>query len=197
MANNTFAKKLVSLMIATVVMLSLMVVPAFATAAGDSQVSITGGNLSGGVIGFGNFSGISLDGTAKTATATWTIGNVIDARGTGAGWSVSLTLTQFKEWLTDAYVADGDTLATSSVRATTIPGVTAVDESSSAAADINVVAAETALDTATSVKLLTSDVNEGMGGFAVSDLTVTLYVPANTYAHTYKTDATVALSVGP
>jgi len=197
MVSNNFLKKLFAVTIATVTMLTLMVSPAFATEPEGAQVAITGGTLSGGDIGFTNFAAIQLDGTAKTATATWTISNVIDARGSGAGWNMSLTLTQFKEYAAAAYVESGATLATSSVKVTTAPEVTVVDVTSSSASDIAVVTSTTALDTATPVKLLTSDLNEGMGSFAVSDMTVTLSVPANARAHTYKTDATVALVTGP
>lgn len=197
MVSNTFSKKLFAVTIAAVAMLTLMVSPAFASEPVGAQVAITGGTLSGGDIGFTNFAPITLDGTAKTATATWTIANLVDARGTGAGWNMSLTLTQFKEYAAAAYVESGAALATSSVKVTTMPLVSAEDLTSSSAADIAVVAAETALDTATPVKLFTSDTDEGMGSFAASDMTVTLYVPANARAHTYKTDATVALVTGP
>ena len=197
MVSNNFGKKLVALTFAAVMMLTLTVSPAFATEPEGAQVAITGGTLSGGDIGFDNYAAIQLDGTAKTAAATWTISNIVDARGTGAGWNLSLTLTQFKEYSGSAYVQDGVTLAASSVKVTTAPVVTVVDVTSSSASDIAVVSPATALDTGTPVKLLTSDLTEGMGSFAASDITATLSVPANARAKTYKTDATVSLVTGP
>lgn len=197
MRKNTFSKKFVAVMITAVAMLSLVVLPASASAAGDLQVSITGGALSGAVIGFGNFSPIALDGSKKTITADWTIGDVVDATGTGAGWNVSLTLTQFKEWLTDAYVTDGKTLDSMSMNVTTAPVVTQVDETSSDSGTVTVVADAVALDTTSPIKLLSSALAGGMGSFSVSDMGVTLSIPANAYAVTYKTEATVALVTGP
>ena len=198
MLNKLFAKRLVAVMVAAIAMLTLTVAPAFATEPdGSSQVAIVGGTLSGGVIGFTDFTSIDLDGTAKTSTAIWTIGNVVDARGTGAGWSVSLTLAQLKEWDIDDYVTDGAVLDTSSVTVKTAPAIEALDSSSSDAAAIAVVATDIALDTGLGVKLVTSDLSEGMGSYSVSNMTVTLHVPAKALAHTYKTNATVALSVGP
>ena len=198
MMNKLNMKKLVAVLVAAVAILTLMVAPAFATEPdGTAQVAITGGTLSGGVIGFADFASIELDGMAKTSDATWTIGNVVDARGTGAGWSVSLTLAQLKEWDIDDYVTGGAALDTSSVTVKTAPAIEALDSSSSDAAAIAVVATDIALDTGLGVKLVTSDLSEGMGSYSVSNMTVTLHVPAKALAHTYKTDATVALTVGP
>lgn len=197
MTKNIFTRKYVAVMIAALAMLSLVVLPAYASTAGDSQVSITGGVLSGGLVGFGNFTPIALDGSNKTTTADWTIGDVVDATGTGAGWNVSLTLTLFKEWLTDAYVTDGKTLGSASVLVTTAPVVTQVDDSSSEIETVTVVADAVALDTTSPIKLLSSALDGGMGSYSVSNMGVTLSVPANVYAATYKTEATVALVTGP
>jgi len=196
MLSKNFSRKFVSVMVASATVLALMATPAFAAA--DTGVAITGGTLSGGELGFTPFSAVTLDGTAKTSTAVWTIANVIDPRGTGAGWNVSLTLTPFKEYVDTAYVTEGGkTLAASSIKVTTAPIVTQVDETSSAASTITVVAAQIALDTGSPIKLLSASADGGMGSYAVSDLTTTLSIPANAYAATYKTDATVALVVAP
>src|SRR5689334_4909338 len=104
--------------------------PAFAAA--DTGVTISGDTLSGGGVTFANFSGITLDGTERAATATWSIANVVDPRGTGAGWNVSLTLTQLAEYASGNYVVSGKTLATSSIKVTTAPVVSQVDTTSSA-----------------------------------------------------------------
>jgi len=165
--------------------------------AAAAQASSTNSVLSGGDIQFSDFSGVVLDGTSQTTTATWSISNIIDTRGTDSGWNVSLTLTQFKEWSGNEYVAYGDTLRPSSMTVTSIPVVNPADETSSSADQIRVVGAATALDTGTPVTLLSCGDGQGMGSFTVSNMTVTLVLPANVYAHTYKTDATVALVSGP
>jgi hypothetical protein len=189
--------KIVTLVVAMVATLSLFVTSALATETASSQVAITGGSLTGGDIHFTNFSAIELDGTKKSATATWTIANIVDARGTGTGWNTTLQLTQFKEWAADAYVTDGQVLAMDSVTVTTVPSLTDADDTSSLPSDIAIVTLGTPLDTLVPVKLLMSDINEGMGSYAVTDMTVTLNVPANVHAAAYKTDATVALVTGP
>ncbi len=196
MYNKQFSKRHFTVMLAMVAALVLLATSAFATEPG-AEVTITGGTLSGGDITFANLTNIALDGTAKTATADWSIGNIIDARGTGAGWNATLELSQFKQWENDAYVPEGHTLATSSLLATTVPVVSKADETSSDASAITVILQNTPLDTTSPVKLLSSDINDGMGSFAISDMTVTLYVPANVLASTYKTDAVVALVSGP
>jgi hypothetical protein len=169
--------------------------PAFAAA--DTGVAVTGGSLSGGAITFNDFGGITLDGTDQTTTATWSIANVIDARGSGAGWNVSLALTQLAEYdaVGTSYVASGKKLATGSITVTTAPVVTAV--SGSAASTVTPVTANTALDTGSAVTLLSAAVNGGMGEYSFSDLTATLAIPANAYAKTYKSDATVSTNLVP
>ena len=163
----------------------------------DLQTTLTNESLSGGDIQLSDFTAVVLDGTSQITTAAWSINNITDTRETGDGWNLSLTLTQFKEWSGSGYVSSGDTLDPSSVRVNALPEVNEVDETSSSAAQITVVGSATALDTGTPVKLLTCGDGEGMGGFSVSGMTIALSVPANVYAHTYKTDAIIALNTGP
>jgi len=176
-------------------------VPAFAS--GPTSVAISGTPVSGGALTPSNFTPITLDGiNAKTATANWSIGNVTDASGTGAGWNVSLSMTRLAQY--DAtlnagaggYTTGGHLLATSSIQATTPATVTLVG-SGSAATTVTPVAANTALDTGNAVKLLSAALNGGMGSYSFSALTATLTVPAATYAATYRSDATVSLNSTP
>ncbi len=170
-----------------------------AFAAADTGATITGGTLSGGVLGFASFGAITLNGQQQTSTAAFTLTNVSDATGTGAGWNVSLTLTPLAEYNTTtlAYVTGGKVLTGSSIKVTTAPVVSLVDSTSSAASTITPVAATTALDTNSAVKLLSAAANGGMGSYAFSNMTSTLTVPANTYARTYKSDATASLNATP
>jgi hypothetical protein len=172
-------------------------VPAFAAA--DTGAVITGGTLSGGGLGFASFGAITLNGAQQTSTAPFTLANVTDARGTGAGWNVSLSLTPLAEYNTgtSAYVTSGKTLAASSIKVTTAPVVSLVDSTSSPANTITPVATTTALDTGSAVKLLSAAAAGGMGTYSFSTMTSTLTVPANAYAKTYKSDATVSLNVAP
>jgi len=170
-----------------------------AFAAADTGATISGGTLSGGGLGFATFGAITLNGAQQTSTAAFTLANVTDARGTGAGWNVSLTLTPLAEYNTgtSAYVTGGKTLAASSIKVTTAPVVSLVDSTSSPATTITPVATTTALDTGSAVKLLDAAANGGMGSYAFSNMTSTLTVPANAFAKTYKSDATVSLNATP
>ncbi len=170
-----------------------------AFAAADTGATISGGTLSGGGLTFATFGAITLNGAKQTSTAAFSLANVSDARGTGAGWNVSLTLTPLAEYNTTtlAYVASGKTLAASSIMVTTAPIVSLVDSTSSPANTITPVATTTALDTGSAVKLLDAALNGGMGSYSFSNMTSTLTVPANAYAKTYKSDATVSLNATP
>ena len=165
--------------------------------AAETGSTVEGGSLTGGAIGFSPLS-TTLDGSEQIATASWTIGDIIDARGTGAGWDLTLNLTQFKE--VDAagqYVADGKSIAMNSLFVSTAPTVEKIDASSSDAATITPVAENAALDNESDVKILSAAQDGGMGSYSVSNLGVSLVIPANAYAKTYKSDATVTLNTAP
>lgn len=167
-------------------------------AAGDTGLTITGGTLSAsGSIGFSNFSAVTLNGSQRTTTATWSLPNVTDARGTGAGWKYTLSLTPFAEYAAGAYMASGKTLAASSLQVTTAPVVAQVDTSSSPANTVASVPASTALDTGSAVTLLSAAVDGGMGSYSASDMTAQLTIPASAYAKSYKSDATISLDTTP
>lgn len=197
--SKTIEGKLIPTAIAALALVALTaalaVTPAFAATTAATGDTLTSGTLTGGDIGFADFAATTLTGTQQTTTADWSIGNVVDARGTGAGWGVSLSLTQLKEYDTgtSAYVASGKTLDTSSIKVTTAPVVTLADATSSAASTVTPVAAATAVDTGSAVTVLDAAAAGGMGSYSVSPMTVTLTVPASAYAKTYKTDATVSL----
>ena len=171
------------------------IVPAFA----DAGVSYSAGSLSGGAISYGDFSGITLNGARQTTTATWSIANITDARGSGNGWNLSLTLTPLKEYnaSTGAYVTGGKTLPASSVTVIVPPTVSQVDLSSSAPNTITPVGAGTALDTGSAVKLLSASLDGGMGEFSFGSMTVSLATGASTFAGAYKTSATLSLDDTP
>lgn len=188
-------RKVLFAAVLAVVLAAMIVATAFA--AGETGVTLTGFSLSGGAITFSDFSGVTLNGQLQTTTATWNIADVVDSRGTGEGWNLSLTLTQLQEYDTDHYVVSGHTIPTSSITVTTAPVVSLADGTSSPANTITVVATSTALDTGSPVKLLSAATDGGMGSYHVSDLTATLAIRADAYAGTYKTDATVALVSGP
>ena len=193
---RTLKKLLVT--IAAVIMLTAMIT-ATAFAAEETGVTLTGDTLSGGAITFADFGAVTLNGTQQTTTSTWNIGDIIDSRGTGAGWNLSLTLTQLKEYDTSgsAYVTDGYTIPTGSMTVSTAPTVALGDGTSSPADTITAVATSTQLDTGSPITLLSAAIDGGMGSYEIGNLTASLSIRADAYAATYKTDATVALVTGP
>ena len=165
--------------------------------AANTSSTITGGTLHGGDMVF-NPLAATLDGTSLTTSANWEVGDVVDARGTGFGWELTLNLSQFKEVDEDGqYVEDGKAIEMGSLFVSTEPTVTKLDATSSEVDTITPVALNTALDTNSDVKILSAIEDGGMGSYGVSDLGVTLVIPANAYAKTYKTDATVSLNTAP
>ncbi|GKU83582.1 WxL domain-containing protein [Niallia sp. NCCP-28] len=165
--------------------------------ASTTSSSVTGGNLSGGNITFEPLSA-TLNGSQVSSLANWSITDITDARGTGAGWNISLTLSQFKEVDGNGdYVSGGKELAANSLKVSTIPTIAQVDATSSDVSTITPVVAGTSLDTESAIKILTAQTDGGMGSYTFGNLGVELTIPANAYAKTYKTEATVTLNTAP
>lgn len=195
MKKNSFVSKALTITAAFGIAATAFSTQSFAA---SSTTAITGGSLSGGEIYFTNFD-VTLDGSRQIATTAWSIDDIIDARGTGTGWNLSLNLSQFKEFNTvdGAYVTDGKSLANSSLEVTAAPTVSQIDNTSSLPDTVTPVTVGTALDTELSIKLLSASEGGGMGSFSVSDMGLTLTIPANAYATTYKSEATVTLNTAP
>ena len=135
--------------------------------------------------------GAALDGTDKTPTYTLPM-TVNDATGSGAGWKVTLTSTQF--------ATSGGTTHSLATTASKVTGVTSSCAAGTCTAPSNttgypfVVPADTSAPTA--VSLFNSAADTGMGQFTVTP-TVAVSVPANTYAGTYTSTLTLAAVSGP
>lgn len=187
-----------SLLTASVLMAgSLFSAPVFAettgetgtTAGGSAQTTATAEIKGGSLTLNGNLSPISLSQTlngSQISTNTASLGSVeiIDARGTGAGYSLTASATALSG-------THGNVVLT--------PGSVAKKDTTSDATPTLVSGAQTL--TTNPTQILTagkSSVSEGKGSYNVDlgSLQIT-DIPANAYAGSYKTTVTVTLNAAP
>ncbi|THE13438.1 hypothetical protein E1I69_07435 [Bacillus timonensis] len=192
--NKSFFKKIVVSAVAFGIAATALSTQSFAA----TDATVSGGSLTGGGVTFAPLTA-TLDGSKVTTAADWKIGEIIDARGTGDGWNLTMTLKQFKEYDTVAndYVTNGKVLPAGSLKVSTAPTISKKDSTSSEITTITPVGLEKELDTGSPVNLLSAAVDGGMGSYTFGDLGVQLTIRADAYAKTYKTDATVTLNTAP
>jgi hypothetical protein len=126
----------------------------------------------------------TLDGTDQTVTYAPVLG-VVDARGTGAGWNLTVSATNFSD-------GSGHTLAPG-----TITGVAAAckaGNSCTAATSSGITYPLTV--SGTSAKFFNAALNTGLGKIDVTP-TFAVSVPGNAYAGTYSSTVTLASVSGP
>lgn len=125
----------------------------------------------------------TLDGSDQTVSYAPVLG-VVDARGSGAGWNLTIAATAFSD-------GAGHTLA-----AGTLDTAAQICHSgSSCTAAVNGVALPLTLST-TAAKFFNAALNSGLGKVDVTP-TVNVSVPGNAYAGTYTSTVTVAAVAGP
>jgi len=125
----------------------------------------------------------TLDGTDQVASWSALLG-VVDARGTGAGWNLTVASTTFSD-------GSGHTLA-----AGTLTGVTsACRAGNSCTAATNSVTYPITLGS-TATKFFNSALNTGLGKVDVTP-SVNVAIPGNAYAGTYTSTVTLAAVSGP
>lgn len=176
--------------------LSLVTVAAAGAPAGalaaDAPVtgSITGGDLSLTTAATPSFSA-TLNGTNQAKT--YTIPSVLtDTRGSGAGWNTTITSTQF--------VSGSRTLATSASTMTSLVntcasgGAACTIEDNAVALPVGVPAA--AVTAPTAVKYHNAAADSGLGTFDHTP-TVSVALPATTFAGSYTSTVTLASVSGP
>jgi acetylornithine deacetylase/succinyl-diaminopimelate desuccinylase-like protein len=153
--------------------------------------TVTGGaTLSASSAGTPTFS-LTLNGVDQTASYTLPA-QAIDPRGTGAGWNMTVTSTQFKD-------ASGHTFPTTASSITAASNVCGAGSTCTTATN-SVSYASLTLPSApvapAAVKFFNAAANTGMGKVDVS-ATVSVAVPANVFAGTYTSTVTVSIVSGP
>jgi hypothetical protein len=136
-----------------------------------------------------DFAAVTLDGTAKTTTATMSDFSIAD--DSGAGWHVTVQATLFREFDASAgqYVTSGQALPTGSL---TMPAP-AITPS---AASITVPAGPHAIDGASVVLASATAGTTGTYDFTFGG-PLTLTLPSSTYARSYRSEITIAVASGP
>ena len=157
------------------------------TAFAATSVVLTGGTLNITAPSVGNFTGVTLNGTAQTTSATMGTFSVVDSRGTGVGWNVTVQATQF--------TATGHTLPMGSI-SMPAPTVAKTDATSGGTPSIN--SGPYLIDSASAIKIATAAADgTGMGSYQFTPSSLTLSVGANAYAGNYTSTVTVSVVTGP
>jgi len=153
------------------------------------STAVTGTTLSVSPTGSPSF-GITLNGADQTASYSLPL-QVVDIRGSGAGWNLTITSTTFS--------TGTHTFPTS---ASTIAGVSASCNSGSTCTvpSNNVSNGSLALPAGSTspsaVKFENAGTNSGLGEINLTT-TVHVVIPANVFAGTYTSTVTVAIAAGP
>ncbi len=161
-----------------------------------TNAKVNPGPISVSALAVADFPGVTLDGKAKSATATMDDFSVTDSRGNGFGWNVTVQATQFAEWdaASATYVSGGKTLALNSLKLPT-PAVAADGTTSPPP---SVMTGPHQIDTSGAVKIASAAVDTGMGKYNFSlAQPLELTVPANAYAKTYRSTVTLSVVSGP
>ena len=183
--------------IALALALGVVLALAFASVALASQatdITINGGTntITSPIVA--DFSAIQLDGAAHSVTATMNPFTVVDARGTGAGWHVTVQASQFAEYSGDAYVNSGKQLPMDSL---SMPAPTVVKGTTTSNTVPTLTDGPYTIDHATPIQIASATNDTGMGTYIFTPSDLTLSVGANVYAHTYRSDVTVSVLSGP
>jgi hypothetical protein len=181
----------------TSVLLIAGVVVADVSAATDStDITITGGSLAMTAMTVTDFSGVTLSGVATSANATPSDFSVTDNRGLGSGWNLTVQATQFREHDGSGYVVSGKVLNLSSL--SMLQPTVAADGSTSSPTP-TIIAGPHIIDSGSAVKIASAAADAGMGkyDFTQDAAGLTLSIPADAHAATYRSEVTVSFASGP
>ena len=178
---------------AAALLLPLLVVLATAAVATANNITTTATVTGTGTVSLASGATASfsdtLDGTDQTVTYQIPL-TVIDARGTGGGWNMTVTSTQFT---TGTHTLATGASSMTSLAAACNAGSTCTNPTNAITLPIAVPAAVSA---PAAVKFFNSAANTGMGSFTVTP-TISVAIPGNAYAGSYASTVTVAVAAGP
>lgn len=166
------------------ILTSLFIYAAGIAFAETVTVVVNGGNLSMTAGGNQTLNPVTLNGTDQNTTGSLGTLDVIDARGTGAGWNVVVSSTDFAK--------SGDpskTIGAAGFDVSAPPAVTTVAGNTAPSSNSGTLSGG-------GLKLLSAALNEGMGNYQVTP-SLQLSVPAQTYAGTYTATVTETVTSGP
>jgi hypothetical protein len=165
--------------------------PAGAMADTTSSGDVIGSTLDLAAPGAADWAaGVTLNGLDQAATFSVPT-TLNDKRGTGNGWNMTITSTRFTK--SDGKKLPADASAITAVSSACAGGATCTDPTNSVGYPLTVPADVTSPDP---VKFFNADLDTGMGKFTVTP-TVSVSVPANSYAGTYTSTLTLAATSGP
>ncbi|HKV57106.1 MAG TPA: WxL domain-containing protein [Ktedonobacteraceae bacterium] len=152
-----------------------------------ATATVVAGTLSETADSSATATAVTLSGANQSTSYSFHI-NVVDARGTGAGWNLTMQTSQFQ--------TAGNTHQLSTT-ASTLNTVSAACVASTTCSASGGTAQTPGSDLSTAAKIWSANsTGEGMGSWTVTP-TVNVAIPANTYAGTYTSNVTVDLIAGP
>ena len=180
-------RKILSLGIAVLAM-SAVAAPTFAADSDQSKLSAA---IESGDLVFAPapsdvaFNAIKITGRPEETNGTFQGFGVVDARGTGAGYHLTLQATRFKS---DAGLLPADSL---------MIGVAKINAGRGVTSQAPKWAGERTVDNEKGIVVLSADVDEGLGLFNIEDSPMTLAIPASVKAGTYTSVLEATLVTGP
>lgn len=165
-------------------------IAAFADSSTGATVVVNAGTLTEAGPTSVSATAVTLNGSDQTTTYSLGL-TVNDARGSGAGWDLTITSTTFTTGSHSLSTVASNVNAAPTVSCAS--GTTCTNPTNGVTYPLGVPAAATA---PTPVKLFNSAANAGMGNFTITP-TVTLSIPANTFTGSYTSTVSVAVVSGP
>ena len=174
--------------------LGLLVGPSAAGASTTASPTVTG-TITGGALSIATTAAPTFSANLATGDSTPTFAipfAVTDTTGTGAGWNLTVTSTQ--------YTTGGTTPHTLAANASTMTGVTSTCAGGTCTNPTNAITYPLGVPAAatapTAVKFFNAAAATGLGSFTVTPA-VGVFVPGSTFAGSYTSTITASIVSGP